>query len=123
LIRSIIHKCGEFHRKTKTRLEVIGPWLDNVSEREGDPVFAFIQQEQVRDVQNAITHLPKHLREVVMLRFYAQYSEKEIAANLGVSVRTVRNRFHKVQEQLRILLSLETFHGPTVRTKIRKRLV
>ena len=44
---------------------------------------------------------PTHHREVVRLRFYAQASEAEIAAALGISPGTVKSRLHHALEKMR----------------------
>jgi RNA polymerase sigma-70 factor (ECF subfamily) len=45
--------------------------------------------------------LPARHREVVRLRFYAEASEAEIAAALGISPGTVKSRLHHAMEKLR----------------------
>ncbi len=48
-----------------------------------------------------ILALPARHREVVRLRFYAEASESEIAAALGISRGTVKSRLHHALEKLR----------------------
>lgn len=45
--------------------------------------------------------LPTRHREVVRLRFYADASDSEIAAALGISQGTVKSRLHHALEKLR----------------------
>ena len=45
--------------------------------------------------------LPTRHREVVRLRFYAEASDSEIAAALGISQGTVKSRLHHALEKLR----------------------
>lgn len=45
--------------------------------------------------------LPARHREVVRLRYYAEASEAEIAAALGISTGTVKSRLHHALEKLR----------------------
>jgi RNA polymerase sigma-70 factor (sigma-E family) len=45
-----------------------------------------------RDLIAALRRLPKHQREVVVLRYYADFSEQQTADALGVSVGTVKSR-------------------------------
>jgi RNA polymerase sigma-70 factor (ECF subfamily) len=45
--------------------------------------------------------LPSRHREVVRLRFYADASESEIAAALGISPGTVKSRLHHALEKMR----------------------
>lgn len=48
--------------------------------------------------------MPKKLREVVLLYYYEDMSQSEIAEVLGVSVTTVHRRLDKAREALRALL-------------------
>lgn len=48
-----------------------------------------------------VAALPARHREVIRLRFYADASEAEIAAALGISSGTVKSRLHHALEKLR----------------------
>ncbi len=48
-----------------------------------------------------VAALPARHREVIRLRFYAEASEAEIAAALGISPGTVKSRLHHALEKLR----------------------
>ena len=48
-----------------------------------------------------LTALPARHREVVRLRFYAEASEAEIAAALGISAGTVKSRLHHALTKMR----------------------
>ncbi len=50
-----------------------------------------------------LTALPARHREVVRLRFYAEASEAEIAAALGISMGTVKSRLHNALKKLRLM--------------------
>ncbi len=52
-------------------------------------------------LRTMLTALPTRHREVVRLRFYAQASDAEIAAALGISPGTVKSRLHHALEKLR----------------------
>jgi len=45
--------------------------------------------------------LPPPCREVIVLRYYEEMSTAEIAAHLGITARTVRNRLQKAYEMIR----------------------
>jgi len=53
-----------------------------------------------RDVMNALSALPTHLRVVVVLRYYADLSEREIAAAIGRQPGTVKSRLHEARRRL-----------------------
>ena len=48
-----------------------------------------------------LTALPPRHREVVRLRFYAEATEAEIAAALGISAGTVKSRLHHALTKMR----------------------
>jgi RNA polymerase sigma-70 factor (sigma-E family) len=52
-------------------------------------------------VQRAVDRLPRRMRAAVMLRFYGDMSEPEVAAALGVSVGTVKSTVARAMAKLR----------------------
>ncbi len=52
------------------------------------------------DVARALRDLPTHLRVVVVLRYYAGLSEREIATAIGKRQGTVKSRLHDARRQL-----------------------
>lgn len=62
------------------------------------------RDEELRRVQAAIALLPEPHRFTVILRYYSELSEAEIADTLGIPAGTVKSRLHlaraKLQEQL-----------------------
>ena len=52
-------------------------------------------------VQRAVDRLPRRMRAAVMLRFYDDMSEPEVAAVLGVSVGTVKSTVARAVAKLR----------------------
>jgi RNA polymerase sigma-70 factor, ECF subfamily len=53
-----------------------------------------------RDVLDALCALPMHLRVVVVLRYYADLSEREIAVAIGRRPGTVKSRLHEARRRL-----------------------
>ena len=62
------------------------------------------RDEELRRVQTAIARLPEPQRVPVILRYFSELSEEEIAATLGIPAGTVKSRLHtaraRLQEQL-----------------------
>ncbi len=52
-------------------------------------------------VIRAVTALPPRYRAVILLRYYQDMKQKEVAAALGLSDRAVRQRLHKANNMLR----------------------
>ena len=60
------------------------------------------------EVANAIRALSQPLREVVVLRYFADKTVEEIAAALDIPIGTVKSRLHTARETL---VGLLTGHG------------
>lgn len=80
-----------------------------------DPQPAPDQQVEMHEAWQAIRkglhQVPFHQREVIVLFFYEDLSQKEIAGMLGIPVGTVKSRISLGLKQLRILL--EAHNGKT----------
>lgn len=62
---------------------------------------------KIEAVENAIERLPEKLREVLVLRAYADYSYEEIAEILKTRVGTVMSRLHRSREKLSEMLRMD----------------
>lgn len=65
--------------------------------------------EAAHDVLTALGGLPVHLRVVVVLRYYADLSEREIATAIGRPAGTVKSRLHEAR---RLLAAHPALHTP-----------
>ena len=52
------------------------------------------------DVSRALADLPQHFRIVLVLRYYADLSEREIATAIGRRAGTVKSRLHEARRML-----------------------
>jgi RNA polymerase sigma-70 factor (ECF subfamily) len=64
------------------------------------------------DLRRAVAALPHEYRLAIVLRYYLDLSEVEIAATLGISAGGARTRIHRARGQLRATLN---HHGGDVR--------
>lgn len=71
-----------------------GEAADSIPDRDCVPL------EQKIALAAALKSLAPEDQELVLLRHFEQFTEEEIAARLGVTSRTVRNRLARVQERL-----------------------
>lgn len=96
--RVVVNTCN-----SKLRKEI--PHRDNRSDFDElvglavhDEVDSRVAQTQ--DVVRALHDLPSHLRIVVVLRYYADLSEREIASAIGRQPGTVKSRLHEARRRL-----------------------
>ena len=59
------------------------------------------------DLLGALHALPPKLAAAIVLRHYHGYNNREIAASLGVSERTVGTRLRQAAERLRVTLGAD----------------
>lgn len=96
LIRIAINVCRDIQRTA---------WFRNLGRMVNLDDVKIPQEMQVKsEVVDQIMRMPKKLREVVLLYYYEDMSQSEIAEVLGVSVTTVHRRLDKAREALRALL-------------------
>jgi RNA polymerase sigma-70 factor (ECF subfamily) len=55
-------------------------------------------------VRSLVSALPRHLGDTILLRFFEELSEREVAQRLGIPVGTVKSRLHHGIRRLRIEL-------------------
>ncbi|WP_300081634.1 SigE family RNA polymerase sigma factor [Propioniciclava sp.] len=62
-------------------------------------------------IARELAALPPRERAVVVLRFYADLSEADVAAELGIALGTVKSTCHRALQRLRSHLGPELSHG------------
>jgi len=83
-----------------------------ISEGEEDTFEIFLSTEDTSqervDVHALLSKLPKQEREIIQLKFFHNYREKEIANMLGVPFSFVHSAIKKALAKLRNLILVET---------------
>jgi RNA polymerase sigma-70 factor (ECF subfamily) len=69
--------------------------------------------DQSGDIIRALQSLPVHLRVVVVLRYYADLSEREIATAIGRRPGTVKSRLHEARRLLAVHPALRMLDDQT----------
>jgi RNA polymerase sigma factor (sigma-70 family) len=57
------------------------------------------------DIDEALLGISKRQRDALVMRYYLDYSEAEIAGTLGISVSSVKTHIHRGLQGLRLLLA------------------
>lgn len=69
-----------------------------------DPIDLIVDRENKLRIINAINKLGLKYREVAILKYYYDLSDKEIGEALGISVSAVKSRLHRAKILLKKLL-------------------
>jgi|SRR6187402_70117 len=82
--------------------------LDSIASDEPGPGQIYMQQVERERVQKSIQELSPRLREIIVLREYAELSYRDIAAALGCPLGTVMSRLMRARQKLHISLCAMT---------------
>ncbi len=91
------------HQKRLRNVESASASIDSLSvpeKREG-PAEAASKKESGERLRQAVDALPEGTRDVVLLRFFAEASLKEVSAALDIPLGTVKSRLHYGLKRLR----------------------
>jgi RNA polymerase sigma-70 factor (ECF subfamily) len=86
--------------------------LDAMAARDADPAHAAQQTATADTVLAALQRLPVSLRVPVVLRYYADLSERDIALAIGRRPGTVKSRLHEARRRLAADASIQRLAGP-----------
>ena len=103
LYRVVVNACLSRLRSDRSRRQSADAYADLsklMSEDEPGPEVLAVRSELHTAVIEALGRLPEHLRIVVVLRYYAQLSEREIASVIHRRPGTVKSRLHDARAVL-----------------------
>ncbi len=89
---AVVHTCRTVQHRRALLRRTPAPRVDD----------AMLSADHVADV---VRRLPLRLRQVVVLRYYLQLSDPEIAHTLGMAVGTVKSTLHRARAQMKEELS------------------
>lgn len=69
-----------------------------------------LQREEALVIQQAVANLPDKQRAVILLAYYEDLPQEEIAQILGIPVGTVKSRLHNAMKSLKLELKEEFQH-------------
>ena len=102
LYRVVVNACLSKLRADRSRRATTA--LDHpaslAAEDATDPEVEAVRSDVHAAVLDALGRLPEHLRVVVVLRYYAQLSEREIATVIHRRPGTVKSRLHDARAML-----------------------
>lgn len=95
--RAVVNGCRDRLRRRRTRRLAILPMLRPHPSAEE----TVLGSAEHREVIDAINDLPRRQREVLVLRYFSELSEAEIAHAMGISTGTVKSTAHRALSTLR----------------------
>lgn len=98
---AVVNRCRSLHRHRAVVNRTQGPDLPTPEE----PDAAAVRHDEGAHVLAALRGLPQRQREVLILRYFAEASEAEIADALGISRGTVKSHAHRGLGALRGVLA------------------
>jgi RNA polymerase sigma-70 factor (ECF subfamily) len=98
LYRVVVNTCNSKLRTEIPHRDRRAP--DTELERVASRAHGTDDVERAVDVVSALGDLPAHLRVVVVLKYYADLSEREIATAIGRPPGTVKSRLHEARQLL-----------------------
>jgi RNA polymerase sigma-70 factor (ECF subfamily) len=104
--RIAVNRAISYRRRA--RLRTVGELLRRIGRPAGSPDPAQVATRP--DLLTALQSIPPKLAAAIVLRHYHGYNNREIAAAIGVSERTVNKRLRIAAERMRTLLAPE--HKP-----------
>ena len=96
LRRTVINLSHGHHR----RLRVVRGHRPDVPMNEPSAEADAVRREARRRVAAEVRALPRRQRDCIVLRFYADLTDTEIAATLGISAGSVKTHLHRARAAL-----------------------
>lgn len=74
--------------------------LETMPSRERSAEERLVESDRAEQVRELVSRLPERLSQAILLRYFEELSEKEVALRLGVPVGTVKSRLHHALRKL-----------------------
>lgn len=96
------NKAIDLMRKKKK--EVPLPIDENFIDPQEGPEEAWLTKERATQVQEVLSELPEHYRQVLYLRYQQELAYEEISLVLNIPVSSVKTHLHRGKEKLRQIM-------------------
>jgi RNA polymerase sigma factor (sigma-70 family) len=97
LRRSVLNACYSWHRRSRREV--------HVAEDEDRGAFRGRDGEgQSIEMWEALSHLSQRQRTILVMRYYLDLTEADVAASLGCRIGTVKSTSHRALKDLRRML-------------------
>jgi RNA polymerase sigma-70 factor, ECF subfamily len=113
LHRIVVNKAISVLRKRKREQEVDEDALERIRDQAPSPSAQAVASIARDRVWQAIQRLPENERTLVVMRYYLDFSEAEMAEAVGAPAGTVKWRLHSARNQLKLALAAD-YAGATL---------
>ena len=101
LLSIAAHYCIDQLRKRKTPITNIDDWMEEMlSAPEASPEASYAAVEEQRQVQNLLMRLEANERAILVLRYWYEMSETEIAEMFSLSASAVKSRLYRARQKM-----------------------
>lgn len=89
------------------RVQVDDVDLSAMTSREPSPEERAVDADRAEQVRELVARLPERLAQAILLRYFEELSEREVAERLGIPVGTVKSRIHNGLKLMRTFDELQ----------------
>jgi RNA polymerase sigma-70 factor, ECF subfamily len=110
LVRILFNVCTDFQRKSKRIIDMPDDgrvFLDLEANKFDQPEENYEQKWLFSRLNNAIMELKAEHKEVIILKYFENFSYDQIAEALGISDSLVKSRLYMARQALRKTVQLE----------------
>ncbi len=77
-----------------------GDFKENITNNNLDPEERFIRKQKIRIMREIVDQLKPRYRQLIVLRYFREYSYEEIADHLELPLGTIKAQLYRAREQL-----------------------
>lgn len=114
--RIAYNACKRYYTSVRHSKSEI-PHADLTDYIDQDAVISFREMECRETVREAVHHLPDKVRRVAVLYYLEQWNIKEIHAELGLAIGTIKTKLRQTRELLRKAFGVQPERGRTMSFK------
>lgn len=92
-------KMGRLRKMMNRYTDSVQP--TGIDKREKNPLESMLSQERSEMVKKALEMIPPKDKEILLLKYIHNWSYKEIAEKLGITIPAIQTRLHRAREKLR----------------------
>lgn len=118
LHRIAYNACKRYYASAKrSGNEIPSSYADLIDHIDRSAVARFRETELCEDIREAVHHLPDRVRRVAVLYYLELWNVKDIHAELGLAIGTIKTKLRQTRELLRKKFGVEPERGETMSSK------